>query len=103
MVAEGSNRVFAAQARKAKGALYFARWDKRAIAAAAVVALLLTGAVHLMLGIGVLVAAVVGVHVHRRLDHDRLDHLELLVRRLIRPPTWNHCERDLAFRRPPWR
>jgi sterol desaturase/sphingolipid hydroxylase (fatty acid hydroxylase superfamily) len=103
MHAAGSNQVFAAQARKARGALYFAPWDRRAIGAAGALGLWLAGTVHLMLGLGLFVASVVAVHLHRRLDHDRLDHLELLGRRLLRPPTWNHCERDLAFRRPPWR
>jgi len=40
---------------------------------------------------------------HRKLDHDRIDHLEILARARLYPLRWNLCERDSTYRRFPWR
>jgi len=102
-VSDGGNKVFAHQAKKARGVLHFSIWDKWVLGAAAALGIWLTATVHWSVGIGLFVASALVLVAHRKLDHDRIDHLEILARARLSPPRWNLCERDSTYRRFPWR
>ena len=88
------NKVFPNQLRRSRGALYMAPSEKAALGVALALGLVLARLVHPLCGLGVFVALAAAVVAHRRLDHHRLDHLELLVRS---KPTFSLCERDLDY------
>ena len=91
------NKVFPSQIRKAHGVLSFSKAERQVLAAAVATALLAAVAVHLFLAIAVFVAVAAAVLVHRRVDNHRMDHLEILGRRLAGGPVWSLCERDFKY------
>lgn len=91
------NKVFPSQIRKARGVLSFSKAERQVLAAAVAMSLLTAVAVHLFLAIGVFVAIAAAMLVHRRVDNHRMDHLEILRRRLVGGPVWSLCERDYRY------
>ncbi len=92
------NRVFSNQLRKGRGLIFFSNAESGVIVFAAVLTYL---TVNFTVALVSAVLAAVLLLVHRRLDNHRLDHLEILARRLglAKPPAFNHCERDLGYER----
>ena len=93
------NPVFHSQLRKAGGVLHFSKAERRVLAAGAGIALLVASVAHLFMGVGAFVALFAVVIIHRRADNNRLDHLEILMRRFTGTPVWNLCERDRGYKR----
>ena len=96
------NRVFSSQLHRGRGLLPLGPLDKKLLAAAAASGYLAANAVA---AVAAAVATTALLQLHRRLDNWRLDHLELLARRLglLALPRWSLCERDSEWRRYEWR
>ncbi len=92
------NRVFHNQLHKARGLVFFSNAETGLIVLVGGVGYLF---VSLVAGIVVGILVAVALIVHRRLDNHRLDHLEILARKLgmARPDSFNLCERDLKYER----
>lgn len=94
------NPIFSFISHKAGGNLHFSMWE-----IAVVIAGFLLGNefIHLFAGIAIMVLAGASMLALRKKSNDRIDHLEILARHIVKKRKMNVCERDEQARPFPYK